>query len=91
MPTPPGIAPPSPLPVQDRASILFIENGLPDLLDGAFVGARMPFAKPAFCKELITGIGEMLAAGGLPAPTPHVEPQPVAIPQDPSEDVGHRA
>ena len=37
MATIPGIAPPHPIPIKDRASILFIEKGRLDVLDGAFV------------------------------------------------------
>jgi len=38
MPTPiPGLAPPKPIPLKDRASILFIEKGQLDVLDSAFV------------------------------------------------------
>ena len=37
MATMPGIAPPHPIPIKDRASILFIEKGRLDVLDGAFV------------------------------------------------------
>lgn len=33
----PGLAPPPPIPIKDRASILFIEKGHLDVLDGAFV------------------------------------------------------
>ena len=33
----PGLAPPHPIPIKDRASILFIEKGQLDVLDGAFV------------------------------------------------------
>jgi CRISPR-associated protein Cas1 len=33
----PGLAPPRPIPLKDRASILFIEKGQLDVLDGAFV------------------------------------------------------
>ena len=33
----PGIAPPHPIPIKDRASILFIERGRLGVLDGAFV------------------------------------------------------
>ena len=33
----PGLAPPHPIPIKDRASILFIEKGRLDVLDGAFV------------------------------------------------------
>lgn len=33
----PGIAPPRPIPIKDRASILFVEKGRLDVLDGAFV------------------------------------------------------
>jgi CRISPR-associated protein Cas1 len=33
----PGLAPPKPIPLKDRASILFIQRGQLDMLDGAFV------------------------------------------------------
>lgn len=37
MPALTGLAPPRPIPIKDRASILFVEKGLLDVLDGAFV------------------------------------------------------
>ena len=37
MATPPGIAPPRPIPSKDRASVLSIERGRLDILDGALV------------------------------------------------------
>ncbi len=33
----PGLAPPRPIPIKDRASILFVQKGRLDVLDGAFV------------------------------------------------------
>jgi CRISPR-associated protein Cas1 len=33
----PGLAPPRPIPIKERSSILFIEKGQLDVLDGAFV------------------------------------------------------
>ena len=33
----PGITPPKPIPIKDRASILFLEKGQLDVIDGAFV------------------------------------------------------
>ncbi len=33
----PGLPPPRPLPLKDRSSIIFIEKGNVDVLDGAFV------------------------------------------------------
>jgi len=33
----PGLAPPKPIPMKDRASIIFVEKGQIDVLDGAFV------------------------------------------------------
>lgn len=33
----PGLAPPKPIPIRDRASLVFIEKGRLDVLDGAFV------------------------------------------------------
>ena len=32
-----GIAPPKPIPIKDRASIMYVEKGRLDVLDGAFV------------------------------------------------------
>lgn len=37
MRSPGGIVPPRPIPIKDRASILFVERGRLDVLDGAFV------------------------------------------------------
>lgn len=34
---PPGLPPPPPIPLRERASILFVERGQLDVLDGAFV------------------------------------------------------
>ena len=34
---PPGLPPPRPIPIKERSSILFIEKGQLDLIDGAFV------------------------------------------------------
>ena len=33
----PGLAPPAPVPLKDRSSIIFVEYGQIDVLDGAFV------------------------------------------------------
>jgi CRISP-associated protein Cas1 len=33
----PGAPPPSPIPLKERASIVFVEKGQLDVLDGAFV------------------------------------------------------
>src|SRR5262249_19204259 len=33
----PGLPPPRPIPIKDRSSILFLEKGRLDVLDGAFV------------------------------------------------------
>lgn len=33
----PGLAPPKPIPIRDRSSMIFIEKGRLDVLDGAFV------------------------------------------------------
>lgn len=33
----PGLAPPKPIPIKERASVLFVEKGQLDVLDGAFV------------------------------------------------------
>ena len=51
---------------------------------------RDSFRKTKLLHRLIPGIEEMLAAGGLDAPSPPGEAQPVAIPEMPSGDVGHR-
>jgi hypothetical protein len=33
----PGVPPPRPIPIRERSSILFVEKGLLDVLDGGFV------------------------------------------------------
>ena len=53
-------------------------------------GCRDAFRKTHLLQRLIPGIEEMLAAGGVDRPEPHPEAQPVAIPERPSGDVGHR-
>lgn len=37
MPTMPGLAPPRPIPMKERSSLLFVERGRIDVIDGAFV------------------------------------------------------
>ena len=51
---------------------------------------RDAFRKSGLLRQIIPGIEEMLAAGGIDPPTPPSESQPVAIPEEPSGDVGHR-
>lgn len=53
-------------------------------------GCRDAFRKTHLMQRLIPGIEEMLAAGGTNRPEAHPEAQPVAIPESPSGDVGHR-
>ena len=53
-------------------------------------GCRDAFRKTHLLQRLIPGIEEMLDAGGMDRPEPHPEAQPVAIPEGPSGDVGHR-
>ncbi len=53
-------------------------------------GCRDSFRRTGLLATLIPGIEEMLAAGGLDAPPAPEEAQPVAIPEVPSGDVGHR-
>ena len=69
----PGLPPPRPIPVRDRASILFVEKGRLDVLDGAFVlvdeaGIRthIPFGGLA-CLMLEPGIRITHAAVALAA------------------------
>ena len=52
-PSVPGLAPPRPIPLKDRASILFIEKGQLDVLDGTFVVVDK------------TGIRTQIPVGGL--------------------------
>ena len=33
----PGLEPPKPIPIKDRSSIVFVEKGQIDVIDGAFV------------------------------------------------------
>lgn len=51
---------------------------------------RDRFRKTGLLHRLIPGIEEMLAAGEFELPTPPAEAQPIAIPEEPSGDVGHR-
>jgi len=53
-------------------------------------GCRDSFRKTGLLNRLIPAIEEMLAAGGLEAPVPPQEAQPVTIPETQSGDVGHR-
>ncbi len=53
-------------------------------------GCRDNFRKTGLLSRLIPGIEEMLSAGGLEPPRPSPEAQPVAIPDVPSGDAGHR-
>ena len=53
-------------------------------------GCRDSFRKTGVLHKLIPGIEEMLAAGGIEPPRSPAEAQPVAIPEEPSGDVGHR-
>ena len=53
-------------------------------------GCRDSFRRTGLLNTLIPSIEEMLAAGGLDPPPAPDEAQPVAIPEVPSGDVGHR-
>ena len=53
-------------------------------------GCRDSFRKTGLLNKLIPSIEEMLAAGGFEPPPAPDEAQPVAIPEKPSGDVGHR-
>ena len=53
-------------------------------------GCRDSFRKSGLLNRLIPGIEEMLAAGGVDPPSTPDEAQPIAIPEEPSGDVGHR-
>ena len=53
-------------------------------------GCRDSFRKTGLLHRLTPGIEEMLAAGGIDPPPAPDEAQPVAIPETPSGDVGHR-
>ena len=53
-------------------------------------GCRDRFRRTGVLNRLIPSIEEMLAAGCIEPPTAPVEAQPIAIPEEPSGDVGHR-
>lgn len=53
-------------------------------------GCRDSFRRTGLLNTLIPSIEEMLAAGGLDPPPAPDEAQPIAIPEVPSGDVGHR-
>ena len=54
------------------------------------IGCRDRFRDSKLLNRLIPTIEEMLAAGGLAPPPRAEEAQPIAIPKEPSGDVGHR-
>ena len=54
-------------------------------------GCRDSFRKTGLLTKLIPSIEEMLSAGELARPSPPAEAQPVAIPEAPSGDAGHRS
>lgn len=54
------------------------------------IGCRDRFRDTRLLNRLIPTIEELLAAGGLPPPPRAEEAQPIAIPEEPSGDVGHR-
>lgn len=51
---------------------------------------RDSFRQTGLLKRIIPAIEEMLAAGGLEPPEAFEEAQPIAIPEEPSGDAGHR-
>ena len=53
-------------------------------------GCRDSFRKTRLLNKLIPSIEEMLAAGGIDIPQAPEEAQPIAIPEKPSGNVGHR-
>ena len=53
-------------------------------------GCRDRFRKAGTLSKLIPAIEEMLTAGGLAPPAPPEDSQSIAIPEEPSGDVGHR-
>ena len=53
-------------------------------------GCRDSFRKTGLLSRLIPGIEDMLASGGVEPPSTPDEAQPIAIPEVPSGDVGHR-
>lgn len=53
-------------------------------------GCRDTFRKTKLLTRLIPSIEEMLAAGGFDPPAQPEDAQPIAIPEEPSGDVGHR-
>lgn len=55
------------------------------------IGCRDRFRDTKLLNRLIPTIEELLAAGGLAPPPRAEEAQPIAIPEEPSGDVGHRS
>jgi CRISPR-associated protein Cas1 len=52
---------------------------------------RNSFRKHKLLKRIIPTIEEILAAGGIPLPTPHAEAMPIALPnKEQAGDAGHR-
>ena len=54
------------------------------------LGCRDRFRETRLLNRLIPSIEEMLSSGGLEPPPRPEEAQPIAIPEEPSGDVGHR-
>jgi len=51
---------------------------------------RDSFRQSGLLRRIIPAIEEILATGGLEPPAAHEEAQPIAIPEEPTGDVGHR-
>lgn len=65
-------------------------KGAGDVVGSVRRGCRDSFRKTGLLNRLIPAIEEMLSAGGINPPRPPEEAQPVAIPEVPGGDVGHR-
>ena len=66
------------------------ESAVRDAMGEVRRGCRDSFRQKGVLQKLIPGIEEMLAAGGVDVPETPGEAQPIAIPESPSGDVGHR-
>jgi hypothetical protein len=97
------LPPLKPIAIKERLSILFIEKGHLDVLDGAFVVVDNPeqqvriacrdvFRESKLLERIIPGIEEMLSAGEIAPPVAHEEAVLPAIPNaEGLGDAGHRA
>mgnify|MGYP000116371238 CR=1 FL=1 len=65
-----GVPPPKPIPLKDRAALVFVERAQIDVLDGAFVPDTPSLSKRA--KRIVSrGLGNALTSPHIPCTDSH--------------------